>query len=144
MTVIGSARFYQVQKGDTLLDVARYYSLGYNELAESNPVEATRYANEALELAGRLFEHHTVGDAHVWLGLIAAAQGDDARADNEFAAAFDVLEKPDMSPDRASRTHARYADLLESRGDIIGAVRHLKRALAARSDQRAIEAAAIA
>ncbi|HEV2968097.1 MAG TPA: tetratricopeptide repeat protein [Candidatus Dormibacteraeota bacterium] len=119
-------------------------SLSELELAESNLDEATRYANQALELAGRLSENHTVGDSHVWLGLIAAARGDDAAADDEFAAAFEILEKPGMSPDRASRTHARYADLLESRGDMFGAVKHLKRALAARSDQRAIEAAASA
>ena len=110
------------------------------ELAESNPEEATRLANQALELASRLSELPFVADAHVWLGLIAAARGDDATADGEFAAAFEILEKPGMSPDRASRNHARYAEILEARGDIIGAVRHLKRALAARSDQRAIEA----
>lgn len=119
-------------------------SLSELELAESKVEEARRYANQALELASRLAENHTVGDSHVWLGLIAAAEGDDASADKEFAAALEVLEQPDMSPDRASRTHARYADLLESRGDMLGAVKHLKRALAARSDQRAIEAAATA
>ena len=119
-------------------------SLSELELAESHVEEATRYANQALELAGRLSENHTVGDSHVWLGLIAAAQGEDATADREFAAAFQVLEQPGMSPDRASRTHARYADLLESRGDMFGAVQHLKRALAARSDQPAFEAAATA
>ena len=36
-SVIGSARFYQVQKSDTFLDIARYYDLGYNEIAEANP-----------------------------------------------------------------------------------------------------------
>lgn len=36
-TVIGSERFYQVQQGDTFLDIARYYDLGYNEIAEANP-----------------------------------------------------------------------------------------------------------
>src|SRR5574337_133919 len=36
-SVIGASRFYQVQKNDTLLDIARYYDLGYNELAEANP-----------------------------------------------------------------------------------------------------------
>jgi L,D-transpeptidase ErfK/SrfK len=35
--VIGSARFYQVQKKDTFLDIARYYDLGYNEIVEANP-----------------------------------------------------------------------------------------------------------
>ncbi len=36
-SVIGSTRFYQVQKNDTFLDVARYYDLGYNEISEANP-----------------------------------------------------------------------------------------------------------
>ena len=36
-TVIGSTRYYQVQKKDTFLDIARYYSLGYNELFDANP-----------------------------------------------------------------------------------------------------------
>src|SRR5215470_20417856 len=36
-SVVGSSRFYQAQKGDTLLDVARYYGLGYNEIEEANP-----------------------------------------------------------------------------------------------------------
>jgi len=36
-SVIGELRAYRVKKGDTLLDVARQYSLGYNEVVESNP-----------------------------------------------------------------------------------------------------------
>jgi L,D-transpeptidase ErfK/SrfK len=36
-TVIGSVRYYQVQKGDTFLDIARYYDLGYNAIVEANP-----------------------------------------------------------------------------------------------------------
>lgn len=36
-SVVGSTRFYQVQKGDTFLDLARYYGLGYNELVDANP-----------------------------------------------------------------------------------------------------------
>ncbi len=36
-SVIGSSRFYQVQKKDTFLDIARYYDLGYNEIEEANP-----------------------------------------------------------------------------------------------------------
>ena len=115
-------------------------SLSELELAESNPEEAARLANQALELAGRLSEDPFVADAHVWLGLIAEARGEEATADAEFAAAFEVFERPGLTPDRASRNHARYAEILEARGDIVGAVRHLKRALAARSDQRAIEA----
>ncbi len=36
-TVFGSLRFYQAQKGDTFLDIARYYDLGINELEDANP-----------------------------------------------------------------------------------------------------------
>jgi L,D-transpeptidase ErfK/SrfK len=36
-SVVGSTRFYQVQQGDTFLDLARYNGLGYNELVEANP-----------------------------------------------------------------------------------------------------------
>lgn len=36
-SVIGSSRFYQVQKKDTFLDIARYYDLGANEIEEANP-----------------------------------------------------------------------------------------------------------
>src|SRR5690348_16285011 len=35
--VIGSSRFYQVQKKDTFLDVARFYDLGDNEIEDANP-----------------------------------------------------------------------------------------------------------
>lgn len=35
--VIGNARFYEVEKRDTFLDIARYYSLGFNELEDANP-----------------------------------------------------------------------------------------------------------
>ncbi|MEW6272991.1 MAG: L,D-transpeptidase family protein [Thermodesulfobacteriota bacterium] len=36
-TVIGRPQTYEVRKGDTLLDVARYYDLGYNEIVAANP-----------------------------------------------------------------------------------------------------------
>src|SRR5262245_49487210 len=36
-TVIGSTRRYRIRDGDTLLDVARYFDLGYNEIVDANP-----------------------------------------------------------------------------------------------------------
>jgi len=36
-TVIGTARVHVVRKGDTFLDLARQYDLGYNELIAANP-----------------------------------------------------------------------------------------------------------
>lgn len=35
--VIGNPRFHEVERGDTFLDIARYYGLGFNELADANP-----------------------------------------------------------------------------------------------------------
>jgi L,D-transpeptidase ErfK/SrfK len=36
-SVIGEVLTYRIQKGDTLMDLARLYSLGYNEMIEANP-----------------------------------------------------------------------------------------------------------
>lgn len=36
-SVIGQLQTYRIQKGDTLMDLAREYSLGYNEIVEANP-----------------------------------------------------------------------------------------------------------
>lgn len=36
-SVIGRLQTYRIQKGDTLMDLAREYSLGYNEMVEANP-----------------------------------------------------------------------------------------------------------
>ena len=36
-TVVGQVRPYRIRKGDTLVDLARYYDLGYNEIVDANP-----------------------------------------------------------------------------------------------------------
>lgn len=36
-TVIGRIGTYRIRSGDTLMDVARYFDLGYNEIVEANP-----------------------------------------------------------------------------------------------------------
>jgi L,D-transpeptidase ErfK/SrfK len=35
--VVGRLQVYRIRKGDTLMDLARLYSLGYNEIVEANP-----------------------------------------------------------------------------------------------------------
>lgn len=35
--VIGEVQLYRIRKGDTLMDVARLFSLGYNEIVHANP-----------------------------------------------------------------------------------------------------------
>src|SRR5262245_38871587 len=36
-TVIGRVGTYKIRPGDTLLDVARFYDVGYNEIVDANP-----------------------------------------------------------------------------------------------------------
>ncbi len=111
-------------------------------LAGSQTDEAARFANQALEVASRLSEPASVADAHIWLGLVAAAREDDLTVDEEFAATFDVLKKPGASPERSSRAHAHYADILEARGDMAGAIQHLKIAVGSRASQMAADSKA--
>jgi len=100
------------------------------ELARSNHDEATRHASAALEVAERLGETTNVGEAHVWLGSIAAAQNDAAAADEEFAIAFERFDLAE-AVDWQARGHAVYAEILEARGNLVGANRELRLALAA-------------
>jgi len=37
LTVIGEVKSYRIRQGDTLMDLARLYGLGYNEIVEANP-----------------------------------------------------------------------------------------------------------
>jgi tetratricopeptide (TPR) repeat protein/DNA-binding XRE family transcriptional regulator len=105
-------------------------SMAELELAESRPEVAYRFASEALKLATRLSEDTTISDAHVWLGMVAAACGDQRTADTEFAEAIDILERLGFPAERSRRAYAFYAEILEARGDVNGAVQQLKRALA--------------
>jgi tetratricopeptide (TPR) repeat protein/DNA-binding XRE family transcriptional regulator len=112
-------------------------------LIESDADQAARLAREALDVATRVAQGATVANAHIWLGRISAARGDHVAADREFAQAFDGLAAVEGSAQRLSRAHSSYAEILEARGDLAGAVMHLKQALATRPFRRttgAIEA----
>jgi tetratricopeptide (TPR) repeat protein/DNA-binding XRE family transcriptional regulator len=125
---------------ETGLDVGKaapLLSLCELALAESQIEEAARFANEALDLAIRLSEPASVAEAHIWRGLVAAAREDASAVDAEFAASFDVLKEPGASPERSSRAHAHYADILEARGDMAGAIQHLKIAVGSRASHMA-------
>jgi tetratricopeptide (TPR) repeat protein len=91
--------------------------------------EARRYANEALVVATRSSEPANAAEAHIWLGRLAAAEQDDGGADAEFRLALEALEQLGVR-ERLLRSHALYAEILETRGDLVGANRHLRRAIA--------------
>jgi tetratricopeptide (TPR) repeat protein len=102
---------------------------------------AKRWAREALDFATRASEPMNVGESHVWLGRIAEAGGDARLADVEFSAAFELLQDPSSSQ-RLSHAHTLYAEILETRGNLGGAVQHLKQALATRTYDQTFESAA--
>src|ERR1700674_1817006 len=107
-----------------------------------NDLEAAEsWGRQALDAAARADEPINVAESHVWLGRIAEASGEGRRADIEFSSAFELLQHPSSSQ-RWSQAHALYGDILESRGDLRGAVRHLKQALATRSSDHTAESAA--
>jgi len=87
-------------------------------------------AEEARDVAERSGETANLGEAHAWLGRISAARGDADATDSEFEAAFKLFELVG-APERMTRNRAIYADILESRGDLVGANRQLKLAIAA-------------
>jgi tetratricopeptide (TPR) repeat protein len=99
------------------------------EFAEGDLERASEMARGALELATRLTEAATLAEAHVLLGRIAATHGRDADCDAEFAAALSAGEA--VGSPQMTEVHEAYAEILEARGDLAAANRHLKRALAA-------------
>jgi len=100
------------------------------ELALTEYELATHYARAAIQVAERLGETTNSGEAHHWLGRIAAAQGDEAKTDAEFAIAFQKFDES-RAADWQARGHAVYAEILEARGDLPAANRQLRLALAA-------------
>lgn len=111
-------------KSNILLSVAEL------EIAESHLDAATHTATRALDVAMRLGEMATAAEAHSILGRIAAQRGVDSDADREFETALATAEGAGPGL-RLSQVHEAYAEVLEARGDLANANRHLKQALAA-------------
>jgi tetratricopeptide (TPR) repeat protein len=113
----------ELQKGEILLSIAQL------ELAEGNLAAATSNAIEAIDLATSYREVGTVSEAHTLLGRVADREGRDADADAQFTAALDAAEP--IGGHWLMDVHEAYAAVLESRGDLPNANRHLKLAIAA-------------
>jgi tetratricopeptide (TPR) repeat protein len=111
-------------KADVLISLAEL------ALAESRFGLAEELARDGLARAELERAPGRIADGHVWLGRIAGAQDQRQECDAEFAAAFAVLESAGAT-ERLSRARAHYAEILESRGDLAGANRQLRQALAA-------------
>lgn len=97
-------------------------------IARSLPEEAEALALEARDRSERLSEKATLADCHMWLGRIAAERGEHARVDAQFREAWGILDALG-APERLSRCHVEYAELLEKRGDLVAANHQLRLAL---------------
>ena len=98
-------------------------------LARRDADTAERYGLEAMAMAQRLGEGAAVTEAHYWLAQVALARGDAEAVDAEFAAALSDLHA--TGRERLARYRARYAEILERRGDLAAANRQLRLALSA-------------
>jgi len=92
--------------------------------------EGRAKAEEAAELARGLGEGMTLSEANHVLATIAAEEGKDELADELFKESIGALEQLDV-PERLTTAHAAYAQMLERRGDVAGALKHWRKAVAA-------------
>jgi tetratricopeptide (TPR) repeat protein len=114
----------EVGKSHVLLSLAELDLIG------RDPDGARRRVEEALDLAERSNENATLGEGHQMLGSIAESLGQEGVADREFGTAIVTLERSGLT-DRLVTCRAAYAQLLETRGDTVGALEQLKLAIAA-------------
>jgi len=114
----------EVGRGHVLLSLAEL------ELDGGDPDGAGRRTREALSLAEKTRETAMAGEAHEMLGQIADELGQPREADKEFQTAIAILQTENLA-DRLVTCRARYAKILERRGNTAGALEQLKLAVAA-------------
>lgn len=134
---IFDAEGVETGKGNFLVSLCRL------ELAEGNLDRANELASDAAELSSRLHDDAVMADALTLQGRIAAEREDDERADEHFEAAVAAAERLGPGP-RLSKVHEAYAEMLEARGDLAAANRHLRRALATTSPAAMVAGSRIA
>lgn len=111
-------------KGHVLLSLAEL------DLNGNDPDGARRRTLEALRLAEKNSEGAMIAAGHELLGEIADARDQPRIADNEFATAIAIFADEDGT-DRLVTCRAKYAKILERRGNTAGALEQLKLAVAA-------------
>ena len=103
-------------------------SLGELNIRLGDYAQAFTYLSDAAELARTLDERMTLAVAYQWLGWLHDRSGNDADADSAFLHALTLLSEPTVD-ERLAECHVQYAHVLESRGDLTGAVSQWKRAM---------------
>ena len=113
----------EVGKAHVLLSLAEL------DLNGRDPDGARRRALDALELARKNGETSIVADAHEMLGEVADQVGDRLASDDAFATA--IALRTQEGGERIVTTRAKYARLLEARGNTAAALEQLKLAVSA-------------
>ena len=96
----------------------------------------------ASEVAHRHNEPGVIGKAHEIMGQAAEMSGNFKLADTEFQTAISMLERSSHLTEHLVACLAIYAQVLEARGDAMGALELLKRAIGATRPELAPPAAA--
>lgn len=112
-----------VGKGHLLLSLAEL------ELNGRDPDGARKYSSMARDIAMRHSEMGVIGKAHEIMGQAAEMSGKYDMADSEFQAAIAALERGKHLTEHLVACLATYASVLEARGDAVGALDLLKRAI---------------
>jgi tetratricopeptide (TPR) repeat protein len=107
-----------------------HLALSEAALIQGHLDEADNQAGQALFLAKSLNERASLADCHELRGRISAARRDWSSCDREFAAAIAILEDLGI-PERLTRIHAIYANLLDQRGKSAKARLHWRQAVEA-------------
>ena len=125
----------ELGKGHLLLSLAEL------ELNGRDPEGARRFSLMARDVGHRHNEPGVVGKAHEIMGQAAEMSGNFKLADSEFQAAISVLERSKHLTEHLVACLAIYAQVLEARGDAVGALELLKRAIGATRPELAPRAA---
>jgi tetratricopeptide (TPR) repeat protein len=100
-------------------------SLGEVKLRKGQLTEAMEYLLQATDAGETTGERIVQAEARVLIGQVEERNGNMPLADGHFQAAIRIFEELRM-PDRLRDAHMEYAELLEARSDLVGALRHWK------------------
>jgi DNA-binding NarL/FixJ family response regulator len=122
---------------------AQFYA-GMCEVYASKVGQGISHLSAALSMARTLGDHHLAGLALMYLGGAALAQGDLVGAESSFAESLASFEQA-VDGRFAGNLHVNLGWFVGRRGDIIGAIRHVRIGLeaGARFEERRLLSAAI-
>ena len=102
-------------------------SIGHLRFLQQDYRAAEAAMLEAAELAEASRERLTLALARQWLGRVYAKMGQHRSADRAFLSAISILSTPSAGS-RLAECHSLYAQVLDDRGDVQGAVQHWRTA----------------